>query len=152
MTSPETATVPEALDAIVRELRDCDRQERIELLLDLARGLPPVPDRLAELKDEAHRVHECQSPVFLFVETEGGRVRLFADVPVEAPTVRGFVAMLVEGLDGATSAEIDAVPPDLVDRAGMGEILGMQRLSGLHGVLRRLKREVQRAVSNEERR
>ncbi len=137
----------ETLDDLVQELRDCDRQERIELLLDLARELPPLPDHLAEFKDEAHRVPECQSPVFLFVEPEADRVRLYADVPVEAPTVRGFVSMLVQGLDRCSADEILATPNNLIEQSGMLEILGMQRVSGLHGVFRRLKTMVQRAVS-----
>lgn len=138
--------MPTALDEIVEELRDADRQERIELLIDLAKNLPPLPDRLSQFKDEAHRVPECQSPVFLFVEIEGDRVALHADAPIEAPTVRGFVAILVEGLDGATVEEVLSVPNDLIQRTGMPEILGMQRVSGLQGVLRRLKAQVARAA------
>ena len=111
----------------------------------MAKRLPPLPDRLAHFKDEAHRVPECQSPVFLVVEPDGDRVRLFADAPIEAPTVRGFVAILVEGLDGATVQEILTVPSDLVERTGMPEILGMLRVHGLHGVLSRLKMMVFRA-------
>lgn len=139
--------MPSELDEIVAELRDGDRQERIEMLIDLAKQLPPLPERLVALKDASHRVEECQSPVFLFVENEGDRIRLYADAPVEAPTVRGFVSMLVQGLDGATAQEIAAVPADLVARAGMPEILGMLRVNGLSGVLRRLKAEVARTAA-----
>ena len=131
--------MPAALDELVDELREADRQERIELLIELAEELPPLPDRLAQRRDEAHRVPECASPVFLFIERDGPRVRLFADVPPEAPTVRGFVCLLVRGLDGATVEEVVAVPNDLIQRAGMVEILGMQRVGGLSGVLARLK-------------
>ncbi|MDB5352482.1 MAG: SufE protein involved in Fe-S center assembly [Planctomycetota bacterium] len=139
--------MPAALDEIIEELRDTDRQERIELLIDMAKRLPPLPDRLAHFKDEAHRVPECQSPVFLVVEIDGDRVRLFADAPIEAPTVRGFVAILVEGLDGATVEEILTLPSDLVERTGMPEILGMLRVRGLHGVLGRMKMMVARAAA-----
>ena len=133
------------LNEMTQEFRDADRQERIELLIDLAKSLPPLPDRLATLKDATHRVQECQSPVFLFVEPEDGRIRLHADAPIEAPTVRGFVALLVESLDGAPPSEIRAVPDDLVEQTGLTEILGMLRVHGLSGVLRRLKSEVARA-------
>jgi cysteine desulfuration protein SufE len=135
-----------ALDTIVAELGDADKQERIELLIDFAKSLPPLPDRLAAHKDAAHRVEECQSPVFLFVELEGDRVALHADAPIEAPTVRGFVSLLVEGLNGATVEEVLGVPNDLIDRIGLPEILGMLRVRGLSGVLRRLKAEVARAA------
>ncbi len=134
------------LDSIVAELGDADRQERIELLIDFAKNLAPLPDRLAAHKDETHRVEECQSPVYLFVELEGDRVAIHADAPIEAPTVRGFVSLLVEGLSGATVEEVLSVRDDLIDRLGLPEILGMLRVRGLGGVLRRLKAEVTRAA------
>lgn len=135
------------LEQIVTELREADRQDRIELLLELARDLPALPPELEPLRDEAHRVQECQSPVFLFVTVEDGHLRLRADAPIEAPTVRGFVALLVEGLDGATLEEVRDIPADLVDRTGVTEILGMQRRSGLAGLVRRLRAEIGRAVA-----
>jgi cysteine desulfuration protein SufE len=140
--------VPPALDQIVEELRDADREERIEMLIDLAKDLPPLPDRLAHFKDEAHRVPECQSPVFLIIELDDERVSLYADAPIEAPTVRGFVSLLVEGLAGATVDDVASLPDDLVERTGMPEILGMLRVRGLHGVLGRLKAMVARAASS----
>src|SRR5271163_1861251 len=134
------------MEAIATELSQADRQERIDLLLDFAKSLPPLPDRLAAHKDAAHRVEECQSPVYLFVELDGQRVSLHADAPIEAPTVRGFVSLLLEGLEGATVEDVLQVPANLVERCGLGEILGMLRVRGLTGVLRRLKAEVTRAA------
>jgi cysteine desulfuration protein SufE len=139
--------MPAALETIVAEMSEADRQERVEILIDLAKSLPPLPDRLACFKDAAHRVEECQSPVFLIVELDPAqRVAIYADAPIEAPTVRGFVALLVEGLSGATVEEILQVPGDLIDRIGLPEILGMLRVRGLGGILRRLKAEVTRAA------
>ena len=138
--------MPAALDEIVRELAEADRQERIELLIDFAKSLPPLPDRLMALKDAGHRVEECQSPVYLFVEHDGDRISLHADAPIEAPTVRGFVSILVAGLDGATAEEILSVRGDLIDRLGLPDILGMLRVRGLGGVLARLKAGVARGL------
>ena len=67
------------------------------MLLDFAKSLPPLPERLVAHKDASHRVEECQSPVYLFVELDGDRVSLHADAPIEAPTVRGFVSLLARG-------------------------------------------------------
>ncbi len=138
--------MPAALDTIVQDLGDADRQERIEILIDFAKTLPPLPDRLLAHKDASHRVEECQSPVYLFVELEGDTVRLHADAPIEAPTVRGFVSILVQGLDGATAEEVLSVPRDLIERIGLPEILGMLRVRGLSGVLARVKGEVSKAL------
>jgi cysteine desulfuration protein SufE len=139
--------MPAALDAIVAELSESDRQERIDLLIDFAKNLPPLPERLAAHKDASHRVEECQSPVYLFVEMVGDRVALYADAPIEAPTVRGFVSLLLEGLNGATAEEVLAVPGNLVERCALQEVLGMLRVRGLSGVLRRIKGDVARAAA-----
>ena len=138
--------MPAALDEIIAELSESDRQERIDLLIDFAKNLPPLPEHLAEFKDASHRVEECQSPVYLFVEMVGDRVALYADAPIEAPTVRGFVSLLIEGLSGATVEEVLKVPGDLVERCALQEVLGMLRDRGLSGVLRRIKGEVTRAA------
>jgi cysteine desulfuration protein SufE len=139
--------MPAALDAIITELSEADRQERIDFLIDFAKNLPPLPEHLAAHKDASHRVEECQSPVYLFVEIEGNRVALHADAPIEAPTVRGFVSLLIEGLNGATVEEVVRVPHDLVERCGLQEVLGMLRMRGLSGVLRRIKGDVARAAA-----
>ena len=117
--------MPAALDAIIAELSEADRQERIDMLIDFAKNLPPLPERLEALKDATHRVEECQSPVYLFVEMIRDRVMLYADAPIEAPTVRGFVSLLLEGLNGATVDEVLKVPNDLVARCALQEVLGM---------------------------
>ena len=136
--------MPAALDAIVKELSEADRQERIELLIDFAKSLPPLPARLEAHKDASHRVEECQSPVYLFIELDGNVVRLFADVPIESPTVRGFVALLIEGLEGASIEEVLGVGNDLIEKTGLTEILGMLRVRGLLGVLNRVKSGVRK--------
>ena len=139
--------MPTALDAIVSDLKGSDRQERIDLLLDFAKSLPPLPERLVAHKDASHRVEECQSPVYLFVELDDGRVSLVrrcADRGPDGPRI--CFAACSKGLNGATVEEVLQVPGDLIDRCGLGEILGMLRVRGLSGVLRRLKAEVTRAA------
>lgn len=136
-----------ALEEIVTEMQEADAEERKEILIDFARKLPPLPERYVPLKDGDHRVHECQSPVFVFVELNDGRVTLHADAPIEAPTVRGFVSLLSEGLAGATVAEALAVRNDLLSRLGLAEVLGMLRMNGLNGVLNRVRAEVLREAA-----
>ena len=130
------------LTELVEELADCDPKERIEMLLDYARSLPALPERFAELRGPENRVEECQSPAFLFAEKTGEGVNWFADVPLEAPTVRGFVSLLWEGTQGASVEQLTSLSYDVIGQAGLKEILGMQRMNGLVGVLRRLKKIV----------
>ncbi len=131
----------DSLDRITRRFQGADKQTRLELLLDYSRKLPPLPERFHAARDQGlNRVPECQSPVFLFLEREGEGVVLHADAPREAPTVRGFVSLLAKGLQGAPPAEAAQVPPDLLDRLGLAEALGMTRMHGLTAMIGRIRR------------
>jgi cysteine desulfuration protein SufE len=145
-STPERATMP-TLATLIPRFRAADRSTRLETLLDYSRKLPPVPERLEIEKDRAdHRVHECQTPVFLWVEVEEGRVHIHADVPRESPTVRGFISLLARTLDGAAPEEVARIPDDLLDQLGLSETLGMTRTQGLTAILQRIKRSVAAAV------
>ena len=88
-----------------------DRDTRLELLLDYADRLPPLPEVYHPLRDAGlNLVHECQSPVFLMVEVRDGQVQLHADVPRQAPTARGFTSILVEAFDGSAPPDVEAAP------------------------------------------
>jgi cysteine desulfuration protein SufE len=130
-----------ALAKIIRRFQSSDKQTRLELLLDYSKKLPPLPEQYHAARDQGlHRVPECQSPVFLFLERTDSGMRLHADAPREAPTVRGFVSLLTKGLEGATAAETQALPGDLLDQLGLTEALGMTRMHGLTAMIGRIKR------------
>lgn len=132
-----------SLATIIPRLAAANRETRLQTLLEYSRKLPDLPDRLAAARREgAGRVPECQTPVHLFVEVADGRVALHADVPRESPTVRGFLALLIRGLEGAGPEEVAAIPDDLLERTGLAGDLGLTRTQGLDAILRRVKREV----------
>ncbi|HXI21301.1 MAG TPA: SufE family protein [Gemmatimonadales bacterium] len=129
------------MDKAIHRFGSSDRNTRLELLLDYSRSLPPLPERFHAARDQGlYNVPECQSPVFLLLEREDGGVVLHADAPREAPTVRGFVSLLARTLKGATPAQVADLPPDLLDRLGLAEALGMTRMHGLTAMVGRLKR------------
>jgi len=131
------------LDTIIPRFKAADRSTRLETLLDYSRKLPPLPERLEAEKDRGdHRVHECQTPVFLWVELVDGKVHIHADVPRESPTVRGFISLLARSLEGAAPEDIARIPDDLLDQLGLSETLGMTRTQGLTAILQRIKRSV----------
>jgi cysteine desulfuration protein SufE len=141
-------SVAQRLNEIVAEFADLEPRERLELLLDFAEGLSPLPPRLQALRDAGlNRVHECQTPVYLWVEVEDSRVQIYADVAEEAPTVKGFVAVLVEAFSGATPEALRSVPPNLVSRLGLADALGMVRMRGLSAILNRVRTEAERVES-----
>jgi cysteine desulfuration protein SufE len=139
-------TAPEKLDLIVEEFAELEPRERLELLLDFAENLPPLPPEYEEqrIKGE-HRVHECQTPVFIWTNVADGRVQIHAWVAPEAPTVKGFVGVLKEAFHGATPEEVLAVEHDVLRRLGLIEALGMQRMRGLHAILSYIRGQVRRA-------
>jgi len=128
-------------DRTIQRFASADSQLRLELLLDYARKLPALPERyqLAKEKGE-NKVPECMSPVFLFLEANDGKLTLFADAPVEAPTVRGFVALLAREIKDASPKDVAAIPSDLLDRLRLTELLGMTRMQGLTAIVGRIKR------------
>ncbi|HEX6643619.1 MAG TPA: SufE family protein [Gemmatimonadales bacterium] len=132
------------LDTIIRRFQQADRETRLETLLDYSRKLPPLPAEYAAARERGeHRVHECQTPVFLWIETPeaaDGAVRIHADVPRESPTVRGFVSLLIHALDGMSREEVARVPADLLDQLRLGETIGMNRTQGLSAIVARVRR------------
>ena len=131
------------LDTLIPRFKAADRSTRLETLLDYSRKLPPLPERLETEKERGeHRVHECQTPVFLWVELVDGKVHIHADVPRESPTVRGFISLLARSLEGAAPEDVARIPDDLLDQLGLSETLGMTRTQGLTAILQRIKRSV----------
>jgi len=139
----ETVALPPRLAELVEDFADSTPAERLELLLELSRELPPLPTPYAEARDRLEQVDECQSPLFLAVETTPEqRVRLFFDAPAEAPTTRGFASILQQGLDGEPAGDVLAVPNDFYLRLGLAEAVSPLRLRGMAAMLARIKRRL----------
>lgn len=135
-------------DSLIQRFRAADRSVRLDTLLDYASKLPDPPPELQAAADrERHRVDECQTPVFLWIGVEDDQVVFHAEVPREAPTVRGYVALLRSRIAGRSPAEVAAVPGDLLEQLGLAESLGMMRTQGLTAILGRIKRSVAQAVA-----
>ena len=137
-----------ALEEKVARFKALSRELRLQAMLGHAKRFPELPAELQEARDRGlGRVEECQTPLYLWIGIEDGRVRIHADAPREAPTVRGFVGFLVEALDGVDPATVADLPEDLMERMGLAEVLGVQRSRGLGSVIRRIRRDVARAAS-----
>jgi len=137
-----------SLDTLIPRFKAADRQTRLETLLDYSKRLPPLPERYEAEKQQGHnRVHECQTPVYLWVEVDQGGVHIHADVPRESPTVRGFISLLARTLDNQTPEAVAQLPDDLLDQLGLSETLGMTRTQGLTAILNRIKRSVATAAA-----
>jgi len=134
-------TMPAALAEVVGEFQEVTGQDKLQLLLEFANDLPELPAHLEVAAMEP--VPECQSPLFLDVDaTDPDRVRLFFSAPAEAPTTRGFAAILAAGLDGQSTAAILAVPDDFYADLGLAALISPLRLRGMSAMLARIKRRL----------
>ena len=136
--------LPEKLAEFRDEFLELPESERLELLLEFARELPPVPERFAEHLEMYERVAECQSPVFINIEITDGAVVMHATAPPEAPTTRGFASILAQGITGLTPDEVLAIPGDYPQTIGLTRAVSPLRIGGMTGMLMRAKRQVER--------
>lgn len=128
------------LQDIIETFNSVDPETRLDLLLDFSNQLPPLPAQYKQAAAEGlGRVPECMSPVFLFTEKEDGHMRILAEVAEEAPTVKGFVSIIVQAYDGAPAEEIAAAPLDLVDQLGLAGAIRMNRAVGLSAIVSRIR-------------
>ncbi len=131
------------LHKLLADFKGADPEEALEMLVDYSEQLPPLsPGRQAEGSPSRCRIQECQTPVYLWVDVVDGRVQLEAMVAEQSPTVRGYVALLVEGLRGASPTEVAELPTDFLPLLGLSQTLGMTRRKGFSGIIGRIKREV----------
>ncbi|WP_019482840.1 SufE family protein [Arthrobacter sp. TB 23] len=140
-----TTELPTKLSEIVEDFQALDEPDRLQLLLEFSQGLPELPQHLQEHPELLEQVVECQTPLFLSVDIDDSPeqiVRLYFSAPPEAPTTRGFAGVLLEGLDGLSSADILAVPDDVPDRLGLTRAITPLRMRGMTAMLGRIKRTV----------
>ena len=135
------SSMPAALAEVVSDFQDVQGQDKLALLLEFANELPALPADLEEAAMEP--VPECQSPLFLHVDTaDRGKVRLYFSAPAEAPTTRGFAAILAAGLDKQSADDILAVPDDFYSDLGLAALISPLRLRGMSAMLARIKRRL----------
>ncbi|MCH8561305.1 SufE family protein [Nesterenkonia sp. LB17] len=136
--------LPEQLAEVVEEFAELEDRQKLELLLEFSRELPELPARYLNSYDQMEEVVECQSPLFLTLEYDdaAGTAAIFFAAPPEAPTTRGFAAILHEGLSGLRFEEILAVPEDLSERLGLSKAITPLRLRGMTAMLGRIKRNI----------
>jgi cysteine desulfuration protein SufE len=136
----DTSALPARLQAIVEEFQDAEGREKLDLLLEYAESMPPLPAWLADQHNDMDQVHECMTPVFVYAEQQDGRMQYYFDVPPESPTVRGYAALMAEGLNGVTPDEIMSVPGDFFNAMGLQQVITFQRIKGISAILAHMKR------------
>ncbi len=107
------------VDEIVAEFADLEPRERLELLLEFAENLPPLAGAISG-RARCRPAPHCGMPdadIHLGRTRRRPRPNSRRCAP-EAPTVKGFVGILVDAFNGQTPETVLATPPDLLQRLG----------------------------------
>ena len=143
--------LPEKLKEIVEDFALASREEKVEMLIQYAESLPPLPETLQGERAKMDPVPECMTPVFLFGEKQtDGSLSFYFDIPPQSPTVRGLAAILANGLNGAQPEQILSVPADFFAPMNLQEAISYQRLNGFQGVLSHIKQAALRLMNEKD--
>ena len=107
-----------------------DWSERYQYLIDLGRKLPPFPE---DWKTEEHRLHGCQSMVWIVAQ--GDRERLDFHAISDSAIVSGLIFLALRVYSGRPAAEIVATAPDYIADIGLARHLSPTRSNGLAALL-----------------
>ena len=140
---PLEPTAAEAQAAIAEEFAFFgDWSERYQYLIDLGRKLPPFPDAW---KSEEHRLHGCQSMVWIVPSGDAARLE-FAAVS-DSAIVSGLVYLALRVYSGRPAAEILATAPDYIAAIGLARHLSPTRSNGLEALLAFIRTRAQAALA-----
>ena len=119
-----------------------DWSERYQYLIDLGRKLPGFPD---EFRTEAHRLHGCQSMVWIVPSGDAGRLDFAA--ASDSAIVSGLVYLALRVYSGRSAQEIVDTDPSYISDIGLAKHLSPTRSNGLASLLAFIRDAAQRALA-----
>jgi cysteine desulfuration protein SufE len=124
-----------ALDRIVERLgASGDPKRRYEYVLWLAKKLEPLPD---DLRQDSHKVRGCVSQVFVVGSLADGHLHWQGDS--DAQITKGLLALLIEGMEGLTPAQVAAIDPGFLAATGLQTSLTPSRANGFLNIFRTMQ-------------
>lgn len=142
---PLEPTAAEAQAAIRDEFAFfSDWSERYQYLIDLGRKLPDLP---AEWKTDEHRLHGCQSMVWIVAEGDASRLDFHAIS--DSAIVSGLVYLALRVYSGRSAAEIVDADADYIADIGLAKHLSPTRSNGLAALLAFIRERARLALQTQ---
>ena len=139
---PLEPTAAEAQAAIREEFGYFgDWSERYQYLIDLGRKLPALPE---EWKTEEHRLHGCQSLVWIVAQGDAQRLDFHAIS--DSAIVSGLIYLALRVYSGRSAAEIAATEADYIAEIGLAKHLSPTRSNGLTALLGFIRDQARRRL------
>ena len=118
-----------------------DWSERYQYLIDLGRKLPDLP---AEWKTEEHRLHGCQSMVWIVAEGDVDKLDFHAIS--DSAIVSGLVYLALRVYSGRSATEIADTDADYIADIGLAKHLSPTRSNGLAALLAFIRDQARRRL------
>lgn len=135
-----SATLPASMydiqQAIIEEFHVLaeDREATLQYLIELGEQLPPLPE---EEKVPKNQIKGCMSTVWLTCQVQGDVLHFQADS--NTTITKGLISLLIRVLSGQSRSDILHADLFFIDRIGMQQFIGSQRMSGLASMIQTIK-------------
>ena len=135
-----TEHIPPKLLQIIEDFQWSDDREKAQMLVEYSENLPDLPAWVSKNHEEMEQIPECMTPVFVQSEIQEGNIYFHFDVPKSSPTVRGFAALIREGVNGIKPGQVLQIPGNFFQPMGLEKVLSAQRMHGISAILGHMKR------------
>ena len=135
------AEIPEKLTEALEDFDFLDRNERVDMLIELADRFQEVPPSVATRPfEEEHRVPRCESQAFVWAEDQpDGTLKYhFAVENPQGLSAKAFAVLIDETLSGQPLEQVLEVPGEIVFTL-FGKDISMGKGEGLTGMLSMVK-------------
>ncbi|WP_297830321.1 SufE family protein [Thermomonas sp.] len=119
-----------------------DWSERYQYLIDLGHKLPEFPE---DWKTEEHRLHGCQSLVWIVAEGDAQRLDFHAIS--DSVIVSGLIYLALRVYSGRSANEIVTTEPDYIAAIGLSRHLSPTRSNGLAALLDFIRERARSALA-----
>ena len=113
-----------------------DPKRRYEYVLWLAKKLDPLPQ---DQQTDDIKVRGCVSQVFVRGDLSNGVMHWKGDS--DALITKGLLALLIQGLNGLTPREVQAIDPAFIAATGLQASLTPSRANGFLNILKTMQNQ-----------